>query len=208
MKFSIDKLATKRKRTTAPLAVFSSGNDVSDSESTRCSARFSSEAAKVKGNTLASGGDFSGALTAFDTSIRLLQAEPIEESSAEPRAQREAVLHELRAQVLMALERDWDAICAVKRATEMHPAWPDAWVTQGRAQMNMGEPALAKVSFATALERDDGHIEATAELARATQVHAAMIETGDDPRIAALAAARSSEAAREARARAQGELNS
>jgi len=207
MKFSIGTMATKRRRTTAPLPAFSSEGDGSDSESVRCSARVSSEAAKVKGNALASEGDFSGALTAFDTSIRLLQVEPLEESNTEPRAQREAVLHELQAQVLMALERDWDAVCAAKRATEMHPAWPDAWVTQGRAQMNLGEPALAKVSFATALEHNDEHAEATAELARATQVHATMTEAGGDPRTAALAAARSSEAARSARARAQGELN-
>lgn len=206
MQFSIGKPAAKRRRTSAPLPAFSAASDDGDSAQVRDASRISSEAAKDKGNTLASGGNFSGALTAFDTSIRLLQAEPFEEAEAEARARREAALHESRAQALLALERDWDAVCAARRATEMHPAWPDAWVTQGRAQMNLGEPTLAVASFTAALARDGGHAEAAAELARAMEVAAALTEAGGDARAAALGAAKSADAAREAYGRAQEEL--
>jgi tetratricopeptide (TPR) repeat protein len=204
MQFSIGKPGAKRRRNTAPLPAFSAASDDGDSAQVRDAGRISSEAAKDKGNMLASGGDFSGALTAFDTAIRLLQADPFKEAEAEARAHREAALHESRAQALLALERDWDAVCAAKRATEMHPAWPEAWVTQGRAQMNLGEPALAVVSFTAALGRDGGHAEAEAELARAIEVQAALTEMGGDARAGALAASRNTEATQGARGTPQG----
>ena len=77
-------------------------------------------------------------------------------------------------------------------------------MTLGRAQMNLGEPAMAIESFTAALEGDDQHEEAAEELNSAVQVQAALVEAGADARGAALSAARHAEAARRACGRARG----
>ena len=210
MQFAISKPAAKRRRTAVQLpSVFGAtdndgvddgGGDVPHVTSS------SFEVAKDKGSALASGGQFSGALTAFDTALRLFHAEPSGGDGVDDsrRAHREALLHESRAQVFLSLDRDWDAVCAARRATELRPAWGEAWMTLGRAQMNLGEPAMAIESFTAALEGDDQHEEAAEELNSAVQVQAALVEAGADARGAALSAARHAEAARRACGRARG----
>jgi len=59
-------------------------------------------------------------------------------------------LHELKAQVLLELGENFDAIKAATRATELAPGWAPGWLTLGRAQLNWGDLDFAKETFGKA----------------------------------------------------------
>merc|ERR1712039_603870 len=65
-----------------------------------------------------------------------------------------ATLWEQTAQVLMLLQRDFEAVRAAERAVESRPLWHCAHLTLGRALLNFGEieRAVEALRRATALE--------------------------------------------------------
>ncbi|KAI0528555.1 hypothetical protein KFK09_001097 [Dendrobium nobile] len=95
------------------------------------------ESFESQGIQLAESGKYSEALAKWETAITLMPDK--------------AKLHEQKAQVLLELGDTWNALKAATRATELEPAWSEAWITLGRAQLNFGEPAMAIESFDKAL---------------------------------------------------------
>ncbi|KAK3509434.1 hypothetical protein QTP70_035086 [Hemibagrus guttatus] len=63
----------------------------------------------------------------------------------------EAALYEMKSQVLTILQEDFAAVQAAEMAVKLQPVWWEAWQTLGRAQLNLGEVALAIRSFQVAL---------------------------------------------------------
>lgn len=173
-------LRTQKKRKVAePLPIFTANNDDDSCGEISGSADFrQSQEAQDQGNTLASEGRFSSALTCFDAAIRLIPA-------ASCSTMREATLHELRAQVLLEMgDRHFEAVCAATRATELASEWPDGYLTLGRCQLNLGEPSMAVRSLSTALELNpDLSLEVKDDLERATALHRLVQESGADGRV-------------------------
>ena len=133
------------------------------------------------GNSLAEDGRFDAALAKWDEAV------------AAPGGATDAALHELRAQALLALERDFDAVGAAERAVALAPLAAEYKLTLGRALRCFGEleAAAAAMRAALALSREQAVTEeVTAELAET--------ETDIDhskARLGAIAAAAAAEAA-------------
>ena len=66
----------------------------------------------------------------------------------------DAVVYEARAQVLMALDRDFEAVTASEAATRLAPDWSVAFWTLARARRQLGEPDTAVQAFDRALGLD------------------------------------------------------
>ena len=185
--FGIRAAKRQRQHTTAHAAFTSSAVEEDPSEGNNSEKiTLTRDAARARGNTLAEAGDFSAAVTAFDTALRLLPAQQQQgetDASLEvnPRGNIffEATLHELKAQCLTALDRDYDAVQSARTSTELCPDWADAHVTLGRAQINLGEPKLALASFGRALDLESDHTEATEEVDRVRRILASMSEDDD-----------------------------
>ncbi|XP_051876453.1 tetratricopeptide repeat protein 33 [Pristis pectinata] len=62
-----------------------------------------------------------------------------------------AALYEMKAQVLMILNEVFQAVQAAEMAVRLDPQWWEAWQTLGRAQLSLGEVALALRSFQRAV---------------------------------------------------------
>ena len=119
-----------------------------------------------QGAVLADGERWNAALAKFDEAV-----------ARDPSA---ATAHEQRAQVLIHLDRFFEAVQAAQRSVERAPTWGDAHLTLARAQFNLGEPTLAldNAERAVALGCEDPqeareeveHIEAALlQAARATR---------------------------------------
>ena len=134
---------------------------------------------QTQGNVYASNGEFSKALTCFDSALRLIESNNI---------YGQANLHELRAQVLLAIDEDFRAILAAKEATNLRPDWGDGWLTLGRAQLNLGEPSMAIESFEKVLKIDPNNIEAQEDYQNAKQVEEKFLLMNVDGRAIAAAA--------------------
>ncbi|XP_073696385.1 tetratricopeptide repeat protein 33 [Garra rufa] len=62
-----------------------------------------------------------------------------------------AVLYEMKSQVLITLQEVFLAVQSAEMATRLRPLWWEAWQTLGRAQLSLGEVELAVRSFQVAL---------------------------------------------------------
>lgn len=63
----------------------------------------------------------------------------------------DAVLYEMKSQVLITLGEVFLAVQSAEMATRLRPIWWEAWQTLGRAQLSLGEVELAVRSFQVAL---------------------------------------------------------
>lgn len=88
------------------------------------------------GNDAAEAEQFSTALRHWDAAL-----------AQGPTPQQAGLLQEQKAQVLMELNRMWDAIQCATAATEVAPEWLFGYLTLGRAQLLFGEPELAVRTF-------------------------------------------------------------
>ena len=126
--------------------------------------------------------DLSAALSRWDAALRLLQQEQALEApsliaqheGSNEHTREVSRIHESRAQVFLALDRNFEAVQAADACTKVEPSWGVGWLTLGRSQHNLGEPALAIMSIEKALALGnlgaDLAEEANEDLARAKRM--------------------------------------
>nr|XP_032835542.1 tetratricopeptide repeat protein 33 isoform X5 [Petromyzon marinus] len=90
-----------------------------------------------EGARLAESGSLREALRLWDTAIAMTT--------------NDAKIHEMKAQVLMELGEWFRAVQSAHRSISMCACWAPAWLTLARAQLNLGEPAMAVRSFSVGL---------------------------------------------------------
>ncbi|XP_078476969.1 tetratricopeptide repeat protein 33 isoform X1 [Lampetra fluviatilis] len=90
-----------------------------------------------EGARLAESGSLREALRLWDTAIAMTT--------------NDAKIHEMKAQVLMELGEWFQAVQSAHRSVSMCACWAPAWLTLARAQLNLGEPAMAVRSFSVGL---------------------------------------------------------
>ncbi len=166
---SISAVSKQHKQRT-PVAAFS------DEAEAATDVEVTSETLQAAGEAFAAAGELTKALTRFDGALRLL---PPGMSTV-----REATLHEHRSQILLSLDRSFDAISAAEQAILLLPAWAAAWLSLGRAQLNLGEAAMATKSLARCLELDPSCAESHDDLDRATAMELKLSKLNEDGRAA------------------------
>ncbi|XP_039565713.1 tetratricopeptide repeat protein 33 [Passer montanus] len=96
-----------------------------------------SKALKDEGANLAENRRYREALVKWDEALQLTPED--------------ATLYEMKSQVLMSLHEMFPAVHAAEMAVQRNPRSWDAWQTLGRAQLGLGEIALAIRSFQVSL---------------------------------------------------------
>ena len=107
---------------------------------------------KRRGVAAAEAGDLAAALREFAASAALRPS---------------AAALEMRAQVLLMLGRDFEAVRDAERAARLAPDWPDAWLTLARANLNLGEPRIAVDALRRLEDVAPGHAALASELPEA-----------------------------------------
>ncbi|XP_066505621.1 tetratricopeptide repeat protein 33 [Hoplias malabaricus] len=92
---------------------------------------------KEEGSVLAEQGRHWEALRKWDEALQLTPEE--------------AVLYEMKSQVLILLQEVFPAVQAAETAVKLRPSWWEGWQTLGRAQLSLGEVELAVRSFQVAI---------------------------------------------------------
>eukprot|EP00029_Vermamoeba_vermiformis_P009575 TRINITY_DN4818_c0_g1_i1.p1 TRINITY_DN4818_c0_g1~~TRINITY_DN4818_c0_g1_i1.p1 ORF type:complete len:192 (-),score=45.23 TRINITY_DN4818_c0_g1_i1:6-581(-) len=115
-----------------------------------------SEALKNQGNALAEQDKYDEAIEKWNAALELTP--------------NNHVLHELKAQVLMLQDKNFQAIQWAAKSTELNPSYIDGWITLARAQLNFGEIELAVDSFSKALKLNPDNEEIKNELDEAIKV--------------------------------------
>mmetsp|Transcript_93820 Transcript_93820/g.205343 ORF Transcript_93820/g.205343 Transcript_93820/m.205343 type:complete len:232 (-) Transcript_93820:49-744(-) len=110
-----------------------------------------------EGNLLAESERFSEALQRWEEALLFAPSE----------REKGSILEQM-AQVLLAMNRDFDACRAAEHAVECRPDWHCAHWTLGRCLLNFGElnKALASLEVAAAFEGNDEELNAELEEAR------------------------------------------
>ena len=136
------QIVPKRRRV-ALSAAAPFANDDDEEEDVACIAR----RLEQQGTAHALAGRWGAALSCFSEAIA---------TSSSP------TLYEQKAQVLLVLGRNFEAVQAASAALAQAPSFGDAALTLARAQLQLGEPVLALRSAEQALEL--GCLEASEEL--------------------------------------------
>lgn len=103
-----------------------------------------------QGSTFAEQGDTAAALRCWDQALLIHPGD--------------GRTHEMRAQVLNAEGRSFEAVQAAQQAVSLCPDWPEAHITLARVQLNLGEPLLALHSYQAAAKLSPTHPDLVEEL--------------------------------------------
>lgn len=89
---------------------------------------------------------------------------------------KDAKVYEMKSQVLMEMDKTFEAIQAAEVATNLEPEWYLAWKTLARAQLNFGEANLALKSAERAMKLSSPKIQDSELLEFLQEVRCVVLE--------------------------------
>ncbi|EIE22408.1 TPR-like protein [Coccomyxa subellipsoidea C-169] len=140
----------KRQKIEVPPQAFSDPDEDSDLPESEQDVEAQVKQLQEEGSRYAEDGQYSAAIRTWDRAIAMRPSN--------------AVLHELKAQVLLDAGQPWAAVQSALKATSLDETWPDGFLTLSRAQFNFGEPEEALISINEALRLQPDHPDALREI--------------------------------------------